>query len=358
MLHHFLADNREAIIAHTRAKVSLRPIPRPTDEELNNGAPLFLDQLGDMLRSTGLSDDAIRKSAAEHGGDLLRLGFTVAQVVFVYGDVCQAVTELAEDLGSPISIDEFHTLNRCVDEAIAEAVTEFTRQRERLIANEGTERLAILAHELRNQLSAAMLAFEVLKTGSVGIGGSTGAVLARSLGGLRDIIARSFAHVRLESGLQKRARVSVSELIEEIEVDATMEANACGMELHVTPVAPGVDIDVDRQIVAAALTNLLQNAFKFSHARGHVSLKTNVTQGRVTFEIQDECGGLPPGKVEDLFRPYEQRSVDRSGLGLGLIISRRGVESNGGTIRVHDLPGRGCIFIVDLPRMPAAAARS
>jgi signal transduction histidine kinase len=356
MLHEFLTGHRATIIAGTRKKVAARrATPQPTDEELNNGAPLFLDQLIVMLSSSGVSDDAIRKTASEHGGDLLRIGFTVAQVVYVYGDVCQAVTELAEELQAPITTDEFRTLNRCVDEAIAEAVTEFTRQRERSITNEGTERLAVLAHELRNQLSAAMLAFEVLKTGSVGITGSTGAVLGRSLVGLRDIIARSFAHVRLESGLQRRERIKVSELIEEAEVDGTMEATSRGLTLRVGAVESGVDVEVDRQMIAAALTNLLQNAFKFSHAAGRVSLTTNVTHSRVMFEIEDECGGLPPGKVEELFRPFEQRSANRTGLGLGLAISRRGVESNGGTLRVRDLPGRGCVFVIDLPRMPPPA---
>src|SRR4029079_4363289 len=112
---------------------------------------------------------------------LRRAGFTVAQVVHDYGDVCQAVTQLAIDKDSEISADEFKTLNRCLDEAIAEAVTEYARQRELSLSNRETERLGFFAHELRNLLSNAMLSFEVLKTGSVGIGGSTGAVLGRNL---------------------------------------------------------------------------------------------------------------------------------------------------------------------------------
>jgi signal transduction histidine kinase len=352
MLHEFLDANRAEILSRTGEKVAARMAPRPTDEELKSGVPIFLDQLIQALRLPGLSNEAIGKSAAEHGGDLLRIGFTVAQVVYVYGDVCQAVTELAHAMKAPITVEEFNILNRCIDEAIAEAVAEFTRQREKLLADEGSERLAVLAHEMRNQLSAAMLAFEMLKRGSVGVGGSTGAMLGRSLAGLRDLIARSFADVRLESGLHRRGRVSVAQLVEEIEIEACMEANARGLELAVTRAAPGVDVEVDRQILAAAIANLLQNAFKFSRANGHVALKVHATEGRVLFEIEDECGGLPPGKIEELFVPFEQRSINRSGLGLGLSISRKGVEANGGLIRVLDLPGRGCVFTIDLPRMP------
>jgi signal transduction histidine kinase len=98
------------------------------------------------------------------------------------------------------------------------------------------------------------------------------------------------------------------------------------------------------------LSNLLQNALKFTHPPGHVSLKTHTTVDRVQIEIEDECGGLPAGKIEDLFRMFEQRGADRTGLGLGLTISRQGVEESGGAIHVRDLPGKGCVFTVDLPR--------
>ena len=71
---------------------------------------------------------------------------------------------------------------------------------------------------------------------------------------------------------------------------------------------------------------------------------------RVRIEVADECGGLPDSDVAALFVPFEQRSGDRSGLGLGLAFSRWAVEANGGHIFARDLPGVGCVFTVDLPR--------
>jgi nitrogen fixation/metabolism regulation signal transduction histidine kinase len=71
---------------------------------------------------------------------------------------------------------------------------------------------------------------------------------------------------------------------------------------------------------------------------------------RVAFEIEDECGGLPPGKTEDLFRPFEQRGTDRSGVGLGLAICLKAAKASGGRIHVRDLPGKGCVFSLDLKR--------
>ena len=363
MLHEFLTLHRDEIIARTRQKVATRTAPRPTEAELENGVPLFLQQLVDTLqREQGTAarktSPEMAQSAQRHGGELKHAGFTVGQVVHGYGDVCQAVTELAMELESPISADEFKTLNRCLDEAIAQAVTEFARQRDLSESDRGIERLGFFAHELRNLLSNAMLAFEVLKGGTVAIGGSTGAVLGRNLVALRDLIDRSLAEVRLEAGLQRRERIPLTELMEEVALAAAIDAKARGFQLTVTPVEPGLAIDADRQLIAAALANLLQNAFKFSRAGGHVVLRTDAVTaaGRVQIEVEDECGGLPPGEAEDLFRPFEQRGTNRSGLGLGLAIARESVETNGGLIRAHSLPGKGCVFTIELPLIAAVPA--
>jgi signal transduction histidine kinase len=355
MLSQFLAQHRETIIANSRGKVASRAAPRATPVELETGVPLFLDQLIAILRAQESqggthSDLQIGLGAARHGKALQEIGFTVAQLIHDYGDVCQAITELAIKLNAPITADEFRTLNRCLDEAMAESVSEFGRQRELSISDDETERLGFFAHELRNLLSNSMLAFEVLKTGSVGVGGSTGTVLGRNLTRMRDLIDRSLAEVRLKAGIKKREPVRLAEFIEEVEVAATIEAKARGLQLTVTPVPPGVSVEVDRQILAAAMANLLQNAFKFTRPTGHVLVRTHADAERVFIAVEDECGGLV-GKPEDLFALFEQRSKDRSGLGLGLAIARQGVTANGGEINVRNIAGRGCIFTVELPRV-------
>jgi signal transduction histidine kinase len=348
-----LTANRAEIIARTRAKVAARAAPRATDEELEHGVPLFLDQLVETLTVSPTPSDAqaIGGSAARHGGDLLKRGFTLAQVVHDYGGVCQAVTELADETKASITAAEFHTFNRCLDDAIAQAVTEYARLRERTIGDEGTERLGFLAHELRNSLATATMAFESLRTGNVGIGGSTSALLGRSLRRLSTLIDASLAHVRLESGTISPERIEVREFVEEVEVGASMEANARQLTLAVTRVETGVAVEADRQLLAAAVANLLQNAYKFCRSGGRVSLKTSSTEDRVLIEVEDECGGLPPGTADELFRPFEQRSSNRTGLGLGLSIARKSIAACGGTIRVQNLPAVGCLFTIDLPRL-------
>ena len=363
MFHEFLTRHRADIIARTRAKVATRNSPRAATAELEHGVPLFLAQLTDTLRREQQTparptSGEMAQSALRHGGELRRAGFTVAQVVHGYGDICQAVTELAIELDVSIAADEFRTLNRCLDEAIAQAVTEHARLQELALSDRGTERLGFFAHELRNVLANATLAFEVLKGGTVAVGGSTGMVLGRNLFALRDLIDRSLVAVRLEAGLQRREHVPLTELMDEVRLAAPMEATARGLQLTITPVeAPGA-VDVDRQLITAALANLLQNACKFSRPNGHVVLRTDTTTaaGRVLIDVEDECGGLPEGKAEDLFLPFAQRSANRTGLGLGLAIARQSVETSGGAIRARSLPGKGCIFTVDLPLIPGEPA--
>lgn len=350
MLHEFLESKRGHIIARAKLKVAARAVPRATEAELREGIPLFFDQLIDILKRSALPTDAMNASARKHGHEMLRLGFSVGQVVHDYGDVCQAVTEIAFELDAQISVDEFHTLNRCLDDAIAQAVTEYTRLREQSLTDRSTERLGALAHELRNSLSTAVLSFSLLKAGTVPINGSTGALLDRSLKGLTGLIDRSLAEVRLESIALRREKILVAEFVEELEIAAILQAKASGHQLTVQKVEYGVFIEADRQLLAAAIVNLLQNAFKFSRPGGHVQLRTRATADLVFFDVEDECGGLHPAQVETFFRPFQQRASDRSGLGLGLSISQKAAHLSGGEIRVQNRPDVGCVVTVELPR--------
>jgi hypothetical protein len=108
------------------------------------------------------------------------------------------------------------------------------------------------------------------------------------------------------------------------------------LRLPLRPSCRGSTLQSTGQLLAGAVTNLLQNAFKFARRGGHVSLGTSSTEDRVLIEVEDECGGLAPGKAEELFRPFERR---------------RSVEAIGGEIHVRDIPGHGCVFTIDLPRL-------
>jgi signal transduction histidine kinase len=101
--------------------------------------------------------------------------------------------------------------------------------------------------------------------------------------------------------------------------------------------------------VVSALSNVVQNAIKFTRPGGSIVVRTHAEGGLVRLEAEDECGGLPPGTAEGLFQPFVQGARDRRGVGLGLAIVRRAAEAHGGTVRVQNKPGIGCVFIIELP---------
>src|SRR5450631_1906491 len=277
MMHEFLTANRADLIERCRTKVALRPAPAPTPEELEFGIPLFLDQLiktlkveqtldpmssrkvsGDSDGNPGFSE--IGETAARHGRELYQHGFSVEQVVHDYGDLCQAITDLAFERRASIEIDEFRTLNRCLDNAIAVAVTEFSYQRDFMAADkqahELNERLGFFAHELRNLINTATLALTAIKVGNVGLGGATGAVLDRSLVGLKNLIDRSLTEVRISAGLSKQSHLfSLTEFIAEVRLSAALEAELRNRALVVSDVDPRLAVEADRDLLFAAVGN-------------------------------------------------------------------------------------------------------
>jgi len=354
MLHEFVTEHREELIRRCRAKVEMRSVPPATPAELEYGIPRFLDQLVDALQHRLSPNSEIGRTAARHAHSLQLQGFTVSQVVHDYGDVCQSITDLALQLDAPISVEDFRTLNRCLDDAIASAVTEYGRKKQPVLDPQGArdhERLGFLAHEIRNLVGTACVAFEVLKTGNVGIAGSTGNVLQRSLEALRDLITRSLAEVRLRHDVRETSQFRIAEFIADLEPAAALDAGARGLSFIVETGDPAVAVDADRSVLAASVVNLLQNAFKFTRPGTTVTLRSSASSDRVRIEVEDECGGLPDDNADALFRPFEQRGADRTGLGLGLAISRWGTEANNGRISARSLPDHGCIFTIELPRV-------
>ena len=353
MLYEFVDLNRDLIIARTRDRVRSRPWPSVAPGEVEHGVPLFLTQLSETLRlettSVPFPTDAIGAAAARHGGDLLRSGFTVSQVVHDYGDICQTITALAVEQNAPISVEEFHTLNRCLDTAIAEAVTEHARLTAETRSADEIERLGHAAHELRDSLNTAILAFHTLKRGAVAVNGSTGAILGQSLMNLRELVDRTLSDVRVGANQQTRTRVPVVTFIDEIAASGMLHSEYRQVQFTVAPIDPALAIDADPQLLMSAVMNLLHNAFKNTPPGGRVVLRARAEDGRLLIETEDECGGIPPSKG-DLFQAFgDRRGSDRSGLGLGLSIARKAVRAHGGEIRVRNMPGTGCVFVIDVP---------
>lgn len=368
----FLLNNRDELIRRCKDKVALRPSRNASLEQLSHGIPMFLDQLARTIGAEDGGDTAggfrisgpsggegsalseMGVSATVHGGELLGLGYTVDQVVHDYGDLCQAITDLAVERDAPFSVDHFRTLNRCLDNAIADAVTEFAAQRDvevaRRQAEEENERLGFLAHELRNHLNTAKLAFAALESGKLPVGGSTGAVLKRSLGSMEGLINDSLAAVRDAAFAPVHPRIfSLAIFLADAGRVAQLYAADTGCVFRIAEVDAQLAIEGNRELLMAALGNLLQNAFKFTRSGSEVTLHAHTSAGSINVDVEDCCGGLPEGNVHTMFKPFQQGFDDKRGLGLGLSIARRSVEADRGRLSVQDVPGKGCVFTISLP---------
>ncbi len=380
-MHDFLNHNRDELIERCKAKVALRPLHVATPEQLKNGIPLFLEQLTNTLEaeSDGDARDSLRisgaagggasalsemgVSATAHGKQLLELGYSVDQVIHCYGDLCQAITDLAVERDAPFSVGEFRTLNRCLDNAIADAVTAFSAHRDEALARghstQANEQLGFLLHELRNSLHTAALALTALETGQLPISGATGGVLRRSLAALTMLVKHALDEVVIAAEPPLNQQVfSLASFIADAASTGLLDANANRCSFNVRHIEPELEIRGDRELLLGALINLLQNAFKFTQPQTKVWLNAYAKDdATVLIEVEDHCGGLPPGFAEIVFQPFTRRHEDKTGLGLGLSIARKSVEESGGTLTVRDVPGTGCVFTMRLRRheKPASA---
>ncbi|QJE03546.1 HAMP domain-containing histidine kinase [Massilia forsythiae] len=368
----FLDNNRADLIARCAAKVAKRPTRNASQRQLETGIPIFLEQLiqtldaesdGDASEGVRISGPAggehttvseIRSTAMEHGKALLALEYTFDQVVHDYGDLCQAITDLAVERDAPFSIEEYRTLNRCLDNAIAAAVTEFSTQRDIATqlrqTSEGNQRLGYLMHELRNALSSGMLAAAAMKAGNLSVGGATGSVLQRSHAAMARIINRALDEVKADNAqLDTSSIFAVDEFIREAHEAGQLDAEARGLKLVALEVDPGLVVEAHRDLLLGALTNLIGNALKFTLPNTTVTLTAHAVSDRVFIEVSDHCGGLRQGDAERIFIPFSQRGDDKTGLGLGLSIARESVHADGGTLTVRNLPGHGCVFTINLP---------
>jgi hypothetical protein len=196
-LEQFLVDNRLALTRRTSAQVTTRSCPRPSEAEMVRRVRIFLSQVATVLREeqrdsaqNGAADHSANahteRRATLHGQNLRKCGFIIEQLVNAYGDVCEAVTVLSGREGATLTIAEFHTLDRCLDVAIAGAVSLWSEERDTSFqqAEEGRDSL----REFSRLLGTAIVSFDALQAGRVGSGGTTAAVFRNCLVEMRFLL--------------------------------------------------------------------------------------------------------------------------------------------------------------------------
>lgn len=352
-LHGVLKAKREMLVACWSAKIRAAVSAPLTNAELLDHIPAFVDEIVAALYPGAAPLPSASAHASEYGAQRLRLHFDVGEVVREYGLLHECILELARDAGLPTSLDEQQIVLKRLNSGIADALAQYVKQRDQELERQTSEHFGFIAHELRNPLSAARSALHRLRGNNQADRERAVELLDRSLRRTTDMIDNALSHATLKLGVDPTMeRVALADLLRDIELDAGAEAQARSVDLTVA--APGgTVIAADPRLLRSAVFNLVQNALKFSHAGSTVAVNVGNAPDSVTIEVVDACGGLPPGKVEDLFSPTVQRGENRSGFGLGLSIARQAVEAHRGSIDVRDVPGTGCVFSIRLPQPDA-----
>jgi signal transduction histidine kinase len=292
-------------------------------------ASAFARDGSDEAHSIGLANiDAI---AARHGMEMLALGAPLDWVVHEYGDVCQAITQFAQRCKAVIPTRDFEALNWCLDNAMASAVSEYAHQRELLASRESSETLHECLGRLADELRVP------LATGN--------------LDALREVIDRSLALIRLRSGMTASPEtIAIADVISELSPWALMEAKASGCSLEIPPVSAQLAVHADRALLVSSLRRLLAAACRSSARKRSIVLRVLGSDSRVFVEVHDDRADGKRKRAKPAARRVEKRGTSRAGPDREHALVERGVQDNGGRLRMRDLPGKGRVYTIDLPR--------
>jgi hypothetical protein len=351
MLNEFVAAHQDELNRRCSARVLQRNPDTPP--ERIDGIATFIRQLIAALQTEHagkhqenmhlLGDPGgvemrsdIGDYAARIGKDLLAQGVEIHEVVHHYGDVCQAITDLAIEMGVQADIDEYRTLNRCLDNAIAHAVKEFSYHHDVATAQQSTMRsnaqTSAFLQELRKLLGTASLAYSASRTGGLPMHGATGTILERTLqqiGRLIDSFAEDLQGAPAPDVLDV---YSVAPLIEDVFATAAPAVQGQACRLTVPPVDPALGLRGNRDLLFAALVNLLQHAFCVGAPRSEVTLAAYASGERIRIDII--VAASPRGAACN---------------DMGLALARRFIAANNGVFTIRTVDGTD-MYAVSLPR--------
>jgi signal transduction histidine kinase len=311
-----------------------------------------------IAAAAGFPNDVdLANSAGAFGKELQHLGYTLSHVVHAYGAICQAITEVAIGQNIAITTQDFRVLNRCLDTAIAGAVTVFHAERVEDVSSRETQNLGLLAHELRNALAVVNTSLRLIRSGAVGFGGSVGQVMDRALKRQQQLIDRSLVEVRMRTDPEVRKEcISFFQLIDHAIISADAEARVKSQAFDVE-IEPGLKIEADQYLLFSAVSILLQNAIQHTGAGGVIRIRAHEAGNKAVIEVEDQRAGINHAPADDVSQPFECRYGNEDEAGPGLTVARRAVELNDGTIDVRNLSGNGCVFRINLPaRLSVAPA--
>ena len=210
-LYEVLATKREDVMLRWKEQVhgTLTPEAMPIVELINH-LPVFVDEILVALQvdagvvSAGPSLEE-SPTAAGHGAQRLRLGFSLDSVVREYGALRDAMIAVARDAGAQVTFRELQVVFDCTIVGIAHAVSEYTHQRDAELLRQANEHFAFIAHELRNPLSSSVMAFQLLKdSGQLQPEVRLVGALERGLQRTSELVDQTLQVARVASGIELR----------------------------------------------------------------------------------------------------------------------------------------------------------
>jgi signal transduction histidine kinase len=352
MLYAFLSKYRDTIVAKSTEFVAGQFSSDSLQKALKESMANYLEQLIITLRqNAGLESSGTPSivNATQQGASIFHGGHEITEIVHQYGTFVESIMEIAKQQNEAITHDEIKIVSHVFDRSIAAGIREFVRLQEDTMKKEEIRHLGVLAHELRNSLMGATVAFEIIKEGVVGLDGETSELLNFSLKRIEYLVNNSLTEVRMHQNFALDYEpVRLVALFDELKVMMAKEYRKRNIAFSAS-CDDNMNFEADRQLLISAITNLLQNAFKYSKANGHVLLRGKCVNSHIEIEVEDECGGLSEENEKRYLRPFNQGEDKTTGIGLGLHIVEQVIEKHHGELIFRNNPGKGCVFGLRLP---------
>ena len=353
LLHEFMSGHRDEILS--ACELELRQRHAAKSDGLDDQIALFFDEmLRAIQRDQGVPESfsplpAGSATAARIGEERQRAGISVNQVPVVFAAISQAVAKTGEKYDLTLSAEEYKLLNRCLDTGVATSIERFWNQETDSKNRMLTESFGFIAHELRNALGNAHMAFRLLRAGGLDIHGKTAEILASNLQRMEALVAQGLGSMKLQVGVEPTLEpVNLTAALRKLVASAIPDR---GIEVALEADEP-VWVAADELLLTSAVSNLVHNAVKFSPVNATVKVRAVAEPRSARIEVEDQCGGLQT-EPSEIFKPYvKQREGNRSGTGLGLSIAKRAVEAMHGELSVANNPGHHCTFIARFPLCP------
>jgi two-component system phosphate regulon sensor histidine kinase PhoR len=220
------------------------------------------------------------------------------------------------------------------------------------------EFLSNVSHELRTPLTSIIAFVETLEDGAIEDDEHNRRflnVIRKNAERMHNLIDDILELSSIEAGIVKvePRPVRLAALIEDITTALASRASAREVTLH-NEVAGGETVYADARRLEQMLTNLIDNAIKFNHVGGRVTIRHQATAERDRISITDTGDGISAEHIERIFERFYRidraRSRELGGTGLGLAIVKHLARAHGGEATVHSTPGEGSTFIIELPK--------